>query len=225
MARAPYVFRVQLLAVAWLQVVLSAHPLSAQSDLGADAAELLVRETWYEGLPLDRAAQIDAEGAVRLVWMLEDPDERIARLCRVFFHELARKGNNPVYAVLPDIISTLSSANDVTAASFKYILRYLIKFIDKEKHTEGLVDKLCHRFHTSDNVAQWRDFAYCLSLLNLSDKGVKKLAELFRCYKDTLTDDEVFASFTTLTNKARKFARVETKTLLDELDAKFAACR
>jgi hypothetical protein len=76
MARAPYVFRVQLLAVAWLQVVLIALPLSAQSGLGADAAERLVRETWYEGLPLDRAAQIDAEGAVRLVWMLEDPDER-----------------------------------------------------------------------------------------------------------------------------------------------------
>ena len=76
MARASYVFRVQLLAVAWLQVVLIAHPLSAQSGLGADAAELLVRETWYEGLPLDRAAQIDAAGARRLVSMLEAPGER-----------------------------------------------------------------------------------------------------------------------------------------------------
>ena len=58
MARTPYVFRVELLAVAWLQVALIALPLSAEPGLGASAAELLVRETWYEGLPLDRAAQM-----------------------------------------------------------------------------------------------------------------------------------------------------------------------
>ena len=52
-----------------------ALPGSAQS-LGADAAELLVRETWYEGLPLSEAKKIDAAGAARLIEMLEDPEDR-----------------------------------------------------------------------------------------------------------------------------------------------------
>jgi len=47
----------------------------AAQGLGADAAERLVRETWYEGLPLDEAANIDTAGAARLVSMLQDPDE------------------------------------------------------------------------------------------------------------------------------------------------------
>jgi len=76
MARIPQLLRVGLPMVAWLQVVFLALPLSAESGMGADGAERLVRETWYEGLPLDRAAQVDAAGAARLVSMLEDPDER-----------------------------------------------------------------------------------------------------------------------------------------------------
>lgn len=76
MVRFSYFLRVGLPAVAWLAVVLFALPLSAESGLGADDAERLVRETWYEGLPVDRAAQIDAAGAARLVSMLEDPNER-----------------------------------------------------------------------------------------------------------------------------------------------------
>ncbi|MFP8881091.1 MAG: hypothetical protein VCE43_17390 [Myxococcota bacterium] len=76
MARTKSVFRVDLVAISCLLAVSIALPLRAESGLGANGAEQLVRETWYEGLPLDRAAQIDAAGAARLVSMLEDPDER-----------------------------------------------------------------------------------------------------------------------------------------------------
>lgn len=55
---------------------LLALPSSAQPASDADAAEQLVREVWYEGLPLERAAALDAAGVARLIAMLEDPDER-----------------------------------------------------------------------------------------------------------------------------------------------------
>jgi hypothetical protein len=48
---------------AWLLILSFALPAAAQTSLDADAAEALVRETWYEGLPVDRAAQIGAAGA------------------------------------------------------------------------------------------------------------------------------------------------------------------
>jgi hypothetical protein len=61
---------------AWLLILSFALPTAAQTSLDADAAEALVRETWYEGLPVDRAAQIGAAGADRLVTLLKDPSER-----------------------------------------------------------------------------------------------------------------------------------------------------
>jgi hypothetical protein len=61
---------------AWLLILSVTLPAAAETSLAPHAAEALVRETWYEGLPLERAAQIDAAGAARLLAMLEDPSER-----------------------------------------------------------------------------------------------------------------------------------------------------
>lgn len=58
---------------------------------------------------------------------LEDPDERISGLARLFFTELASKDNN-----LPDIISNLSNGeNAVNEESFKRIMKSLFDFIEK----------------------------------------------------------------------------------------------
>jgi hypothetical protein len=40
---------------------------------------------------------------------------------------------------------------------------------------EGLVEKLCHRFRGTEDRTQWRDIAYCLSMLNYSDRCIKKV--------------------------------------------------
>ncbi|MEM7411090.1 MAG: hypothetical protein AAF430_12710 [Myxococcota bacterium] len=44
--------------------------------LGPDEAENMVRSTWYEGLPEEEAAQIDADGAAHLATLLADPAEK-----------------------------------------------------------------------------------------------------------------------------------------------------
>ena len=51
---------------------------AAAQELGADEAEALVRQVWYEGLPSEQAARIGPEGALRLIELLEDPEAREA---------------------------------------------------------------------------------------------------------------------------------------------------
>ena len=62
---------------------------------------------------------------------LENEDERISDLAKLFFTELSTK-DNAVYNNLPDIISNLSSSESgVSEEAFKNIMKYLFSFIDK----------------------------------------------------------------------------------------------
>ncbi|MBA0561826.1 hypothetical protein Golob_018624, partial [Gossypium lobatum] len=81
------------------------------------------------------------EMAVRV----EDNDERISNLARLFFHELSKKGSNPIYNLLPDILGKLST-QDLQKESFCNIMQFLIGSIKKDKQMESLVEKLCNRF-------------------------------------------------------------------------------
>ena len=64
---------------------------------------------------------------------LEDEDQRISDLAKLFFTELSTK-DNAVYNNLPDIISNLSSPkNGVSEDSFRSIMKFLLDFIKKVK--------------------------------------------------------------------------------------------
>ena len=54
---------------------------------------------------------------------------------------------------------------------------------------------------------------------------MRKLAELSKLYAGTLTDDEVHAAFVAIVAKARKGARAEFRTALDEFEAELARAR
>ncbi len=69
---------------------------------------------------------------------------------------------------------------------------------------------------------EWRNIAYCLSLLNYNDKAVRKLNELSKCYQDKLVDEEVFGYFTAVLNKIRKFAKQDIKEVIAELEGKIS---
>jgi hypothetical protein len=246
----------------------------------------------------------------------------ISNLAKLFFTELAQKGKNPVYNILPDVISRLSQDEDIDSQKFRYILKYLISFIQKDKQMESLVEKLCHRFHnlhidpslvhaTNANdeegegmslidmpngnpndtlnetlnmtvsvesvegmesaegeeatevtegetiegasssssssesapvetvtkavkklsvaatteqhmmLKQCRDVAYCLSQLSFTNIApLKKLIDCYRFYSNKVGDKEVYASFMAVLNKGRKFAKAETKQMLDEFEIK-----
>jgi condensin complex subunit 1 len=91
---------------------------------------------------------VKAKGpVVAIAKCLRDPTEAVANLAGLFFQELSRKGENPVYNVLPDVISRLSTDAAVTQDAFRYVLKFLLQYVNKDRQVDGLVDKLCHRFH------------------------------------------------------------------------------
>ncbi|OCH87806.1 hypothetical protein OBBRIDRAFT_889536 [Obba rivulosa] len=135
---------------------------------------------------------------------LEDEDERIADLAKLFFSELSTK-DNAIYNNLPDVISHLSvGAHAVDEEVFQSTMRYIFSFIEKEKQAESIVEKLCQRFRLSEDPRQWRDIAFCLSLLPFkSERSVKKLIEGLQFYRDKLHEEAVYTRFQEILTKAR----------------------
>ncbi|KAI8976822.1 non-SMC mitotic condensation complex subunit 1-domain-containing protein [Pilobolus umbonatus] len=159
---------------------------------------------------------------------LEDPDQRIADLAKLFFTELASK-DNAIYNNLPDIISNLTSNKSaetrIAEEPFRKIMKFIFSFdfTEKEKQAENIIDKLCQRFLTAEDERSWRDIAYCLSLLPFkSEKSFKKLSEGWPSYQDKIHEESVHKSFLEIITKARfqKTQKPELKSLIDDLEKK-----
>lgn len=135
---------------------------------------------------------------------VEDEDKRIEDLAKLFFKELSTK-DNAIYNNLPDVISHLSvGEHAVSEEVFQSTMRYIFTFIEKERQAENIVEKLCQRFRLSDDPRQWRDIAFCLSLLPFkSERSVKKLTESIQFYRDKLHEPVVFERFQEILAKAR----------------------
>lgn len=56
------------------------------------------------------------------------------------------QGTSPIYNLLPDMLSSLSSEASLPPEHFQAIMRHLLTFIAKEKQVDSLVEKLCLRF-------------------------------------------------------------------------------
>lgn len=66
------------------------------------------------------------------------------------------------------------------------------------------MEKLCQRFRLTDDPRQWRDIAFCLSLLPFkSERSVKKLIDGLQFYRDKLHEETVYARFQEILTKAR----------------------
>ncbi len=63
----------------------------------------------------------------------------------LFFSELSKRGDNPIYNLLPDTVGQLSEKATLSEESFKTITKFLFSFIGKEKQAEALVEKLISR--------------------------------------------------------------------------------
>ena len=78
--------------------------------------------------------------------LMVDPQEHVSGYAKLFFTQLSKK-LNAVYNVLPDIISNLSDSKvGMEENDFRTIMRFLFELIDKERHTIGLLEKMCQRF-------------------------------------------------------------------------------
>lgn len=135
---------------------------------------------------------------------LEDPDTRISDLAKLFFTEYSAKDMS-LYNNLQDVISHLSiGAHAVDEPTFANTMRFIFRFIEKEKQAEAIVEKLCQRFRLASDERQWRDIAFCLSLLPFkSERSMKRLIEGLPFYQDKLHEETVFKRFSEILAKAR----------------------
>ena len=138
---------------------------------------------------------------------LEDPDPRVASVARLLFHELSRKHGNPIYNLLPDLLSRLSGDAALVPDAFQRIMTRLLGFIDKDRQTESLADKFTNRFAEAalaSTPKPARDVAFCLSQLALSDKAFRKFMEQWKLYEPALYDKEVYSALCGVVAKAKK---------------------
>lgn len=148
---------------------------------------------------------------------LQDEDGRIRDMAGLLFHSLANRSNNPIYNLLPDIISQLSQL-DLRTEEFRKIMSFLLGFIKKERQMQMLTEKLVLRIGKAKTIAQKADLAYCICLLKHSEKSIKCLMDNFRVYKDALFDEDVKKNFFSVVSKTKKSAKPELKTVLEEYE-------
>lgn len=140
-----------------------------------------------------------------------DENLEIKTITQQFFKEIANK-SNILYNALPDIISRLSDPSlNLVEVNYHIIMKYIIGLINKDRQVESLIEKLCFRFRITNQERQWRDIAFCLSLLTYTEKTIKKLMENIRFFKDKVQVDEVYNSFKQIIQNTLKLAKIDLK--------------
>ncbi|KAI0206591.1 armadillo-type protein [Astrocystis sublimbata] len=120
------------------------------------------------------AGQVKVKGQLgEMAKCLEDEDKRIADLARMFFSELSTK-DNAVYNHFVDMFSLLS-AGQMDEEPFKRIVKFLLGFVEKDKHARQLADKLAARLPRCETERQWNDVAYALGLLQHKNEDITKI--------------------------------------------------
>ncbi|KFA80108.1 hypothetical protein S40288_04629 [Stachybotrys chartarum IBT 40288] len=127
------------------------------------------------------AGQVKVKGQLgEMAKCLEDEDRRIADLARMFFTELSTK-DNAVYNHFVDMFSLLSAGGKMDEESFRRIVRFLLGFVEKDKHAKQLAEKLAARLSRCETERQWNDVAFALGLLQHKNEDIAKtVAEGFR---------------------------------------------
>lgn len=68
-----------------------------------------------------------------------------------------------------------------------------------------------HTFPACRTERQYRDLAYCVSQLPLTERGLRKMLDNFDCFGDKLSDESIFSAFLSILGKLRRGAKPEGK--------------
>ncbi|KAG5419191.1 cnd1 [Candida metapsilosis] len=118
------------------------------------------------------AGQVKVKGQLSsMAKCLENPDQGISDMCRLFFAELATK-DNAIYNGFIDIFSGLSFDQSLSNAEFKRILKFLIGFVDKERHQKQLCEKLLVRLSKAKTQKEWNDVAFALETFPYTSEAI-----------------------------------------------------
>lgn len=140
------------------------------------------------------AGQVKVKGQLgEMAKCIEDTDERLRDMSRMFFAELAGK-DNAVYNHFVDMFSLLSAEGALDEDRFRKVIKFLASFIEKvrwtwlpnamwcpalmilqDKHAKNLASKLAPRLQRAESERQWNDVAYALGLLPHKNEEISKL--------------------------------------------------
>ena len=126
---------------------------------------------------------------------LEDPDPRVAAVAKLLFAELSRKHGNPIYNLLPDLLSRSGIAMHLFEA-FRAIMTRLLGFIDKDSRPRRWRTSSC----TASRRRRWRPRPSPRATSRPGPPGLRR-PEL---YEPALYDREVFAHLDAVVAKAKK---------------------
>lgn len=84
-----------------------------------------------------------------------------------------------------------------------------------------MIESLCKKLKNSTLPVEWRNTAFCLSQLKLTDKGFMKLLELYDCYKERLIQSsDVKDYFLIIVQASKKLMKPEMKQHLEDFELK-----
>lgn len=90
---------------------------------------------------------------VDICMLLDSEDQKLRDLVNLFFYELNQKGNNVIYNVIPKALAKLSNEyKHLDYIQFQNIVKTLLKHVEKDKHTEGLIEKLFTKLKNSTGI-------------------------------------------------------------------------
>ena len=129
---------------------------------------------------------------VDICMLLDHKDPSIRIHVQTFFNEINNKGNNVIYNIIPKALARLSNEfKSLDYAKFKTIAITLLKYVDKEKHIEGLMDKLFVKLKNSTDIVEWRNNTFVLSELNYNtEKILIKFLQSYSEIKDKNDDNQ-----------------------------------
>lgn len=123
------------------------------------------------------AGQVKVKGQLSaMAKCLENPDQGISDMCRLFFTELATK-DNAIYNAFIDIFSGLSNDDSLSKDAMKRIIKFLVLYIDKEKHQKQLSEKLLARLLKCESEKQWNDIAFVLTTIPYKNDSITQALE------------------------------------------------
>ncbi|KAL4444819.1 hypothetical protein ABPG74_016027 [Tetrahymena malaccensis] len=161
--------------------------------------------------------------------LLEDEEPKIQNIVKLFLHELHKKDQKIIYNLLPEAIGRMSRQDKtelgapIHEKTFENFAKNIMQYLEKDKYSETLVEKLCVRFQNSQNQREWRNCSFCLSQLSYNEKGLRKLIEFYENYREKLNDSEIMENFQNILIKLKRLPKQEMKPLIEEFEAKLQA--
>ncbi|GEQ71991.1 hypothetical protein JCM33374_g5677 [Metschnikowia sp. JCM 33374] len=123
------------------------------------------------------AGQVKVKGQLSsMAKCLENPDQGISDMCKLFFTELATK-DNAIYNGFIDIFSGLSNDPTLEKEPMKRIVKFLVSFIEKERHQKQLADKLLVRLTKCQSETEWNDVAFVLNTIPYKNESITQALE------------------------------------------------